>query len=403
MGLKKSIITASQSDTKLGQMLRRGLKWYGIIWRYVYCLLGQRLPIEKNKIVFFSHKGKQYSCNPMYICEYLLEKFPGKFQIIWAFKNPEEYSYLKEKGICVVKYESIEHLKAMLTSKVIVTNVDTFVYLPHRKGQVVLDTWHGGGAYKTCGYMNPQNLDKLRKQMYFRRLYSRITLYLSSSRLFSEQTIRQSRLFQGEILEIGMPRNDILLQRDRSDIEKKVREYFGLQDDERIVLYAPTFRSKKEDDGYQRPDFKQVEESLTKRFGGKWVTLIREHHYYDEENNGHKATDYADMQELLYAAEVLITDYSSSIWDFSLMYKPVFLYCPDLKHYTGERNFYIPIKEWPFILCGNQGELVEKIEDFDETDYKEKINQHHRRLGNCESGEATKLICKRIYRECFKK
>lgn len=383
-----------------GRIIKYAGKLYGITWRYIFCISQLRKPLEKKKIVFFSHKGKQYSCNPMYICEYLMEKYPGEFQMVWAFKEPEKFSYLKEKGIHVVKYESVEHVRAMMTAKVIVTNVDTFVYLPKRKGQIVLDTWHGGGAYKTCGFMNPQNLNRLRKKLHFKRLYSRINLYLSSSKMFSEQTIRQSRIFDGEILEYGMPRNDILVRRDREDIKEKVRKYFGLEEEKKIVLYAPTFRSEKENDNYRKPDFTEVEKALKDRFGGDWCTLFRQHHFYDDDKSTISATAYPDMQELLYTADVLITDYSSSIWDFSLMFKPVFLYCPDLKHYKDERNFYMPIEKWPFVLCENQKELVHKIENFDQEKYEADVKEHHRILGNCETGFATEKVCDRIYKEC---
>mgnify|MGYP002509617466 CR=1 FL=1 len=384
----------------VGRILRYAGKIYGITWRYFFCISQLRKPLNKKRIVFFSHKGKQYSCNPMYICEYLLEKYPGEFQMVWAFKEPEKFSYLKDKGIEVVKFESVAHMRAMVTAKVIVTNVDTFVYLPKRKGQIVLDTWHGGGAYKTCGFMNPQNLNRIRKKLHFKRLYSRITLYLSSSKMFSQQTIRQSRIFEGEILEYGMPRNDILVRGDREDIKKKVRNYFGLAEDVKIVLYAPTFRSEKENENYPKPDFYKVESALSRRFGGKWCTLFRQHHFYEEEQGGLSASGYQDMQELLYTADVLITDYSSSIWDFSLMFKPVFLYCPDLQHYKDERNFYIPIEKWPFILCESQQELVANIECFDKESYDADIREHHKILGNCETGFATQKICDKIYKEC---
>lgn len=401
MKIKTSIIAFSEKPNIVSRVLRYGIKGFGVIWRFFYCIGLKRKPLKRNRIVFMSHKGKQYSCNPMYICEYLLKHYPGKFDIVWAFRNPKEFTELEKKGITVLKYDSKEHIRAMMTAKVIVTNVDTFLYLPHIKGQTVLDTWHGGGAYKTCGFMNPQNLDKLRKRIRFKRLYSRINLYVSSSRLFSEQTIKNSRLFEGEILECGMPRNDILVNQNRPDIPAKVRQYFGLTDETKIVLYAPTFRSEKENDNFPKPDLREVQKALEKRFGGTWCALFRQHHFYDEHSDVLSATNYPDMQELLYAADVLITDYSSSIWDFSLMFKPVFLYCPDLKHYTDERDFYIPIEEWPFILCKNQQELTQNIEKYDDASYREKVEEHHKRLGNFESGHATEIICDRICKECL--
>lgn len=402
MGIKQRMIAMTKHKNILGRFMRYGIKLYGLVWRYIYCISLNHKPLKNNKIVFMSHKGKQYSCNPQYICEYLIRKHPGKFDMVWALKHPEEFGYLKEKGIRMVKYESASHLNEMMTAKVIITNVDTFIYLPKKKRQVVLDTWHGGGSYKTCGFMNPQNLRKVRQKIRFERLYSRINLYLSSSKLFSEQTIRQSRHFKGEILNIGMPRNDILVNQNEPQINNKVREYFGLNDKVKLVLYAPTFRSEKENETFVKPNFALVENALKERFGGEWCTLFRQHHFYSDENvNVLSATDYPDMQELLYAVDILITDYSSSIWDFSLMVKPVFLYCPDLKKYSDVRSFYMPIEEWPFILCKNNNELVDNIRNFNYEEYRVDVEEHHRILGSYEQGSATQNICDRIYNECF--
>lgn len=400
--IKKRIKKLSKRKTPLGKIMKKCLKVYRITWRYFYCIIQSRLGIQSNKIVFVSHKGKQYSCNPKYISEYLQTNYSKEFDIVWAFNEPKKYKELQERNIRVVKHQSKAHLKELVTAKVIVTNVDTYLYLPKIKGQIVLDTWHGGGAYKTCGFLNPQNLMKISKKLQLKRLYSRITLYCSSSKVFSELTIRKSRLFEGEILEIGMPRNDILVMNNRPDIISKVKNYFLLDENTKIVLYAPTYRSQDEQSEMEKLNVETLLIALGKRFGGKWECLYRAHHLDKNGSCVNDATNYPDMQELLYAADVLITDYSSSIWDFSLTFKPVFLYCPDIYQYSHSRNFYLPVKEWPFILSDNNKTLLERIEHFDENTYRKNVELHHRQLGNCETGEATKILCERIYRECVK-
>lgn len=413
----EKIVNISKEDSKIS----RGPVWaakllFGIVGKGLYSRIFLFTPIQQKRIVFISHKGKQYSCNPMYICEELLKRYSGRFEIIWLFDEPDKFSYLREKGITVLNKKSKAAIKALVTAKTVVTNVDTFPYLPKRKGQLVLDTWHGGGSYKTCGFANAQNLRSWYKRMYYELLYSRISCYITSSRAFTEETIQQSRHFYGEVLNCGMPRNDILvrygkqflledgsLSRPNADdpIMKKVYEFFGLPGDTKIALYAPTFRSAREYEDYAAPDFERISRSLSQRFGGNWVVLHRDHHKVAagvERIALTKATEYGDMQELLYASDVLITDYSSSIWDMSLTYKPVFLYCPDLEKYTSVRNFYMPIKEWPFILCENMEDLEKRILEFDEKQYYDRICDHHNRLGNLESGEATRVAVERIAR-----
>lgn len=403
--IKKKVQKIAKRKTFFGRIMNKLIYFYRISWRYLYCILVKREGLQNNKIVFISHRGKQYSCNPMYICEYLLKNYPRQFEIIWAFDKPQQFSYLKEKGITVVKKESKNHLKHLMTAKVIITNVDFYVYLPKIKGQIALDTWHGGGSYKTCGFANVQNLKTRRSKLRFKILYSKVNLYLSSSTAFTQQTIRESRLFSGEVLEIGMPRNDILVNQDCPDIIEKVKEYFEIDKDIKIVLYAPTYRS--EDELIEMPflDFEHLKDILKKRFGGEWCCLYRQHHLGKTKaiypDGVLSAVEYPDMQELLYAADILISDYSSCIWDFSLQYKPVFLYCPDLGKYQEARDFYIPIEKWHFILAHDQDELDKKIDNFNETKYKKDILLHHQELGNTESGKATKIICERIYKESY--
>ncbi len=399
---KKKIVKLSKKETFTGRMVKKFLRLYRVSWRYLYCLLMKRHKMQMNKIVFISHRGKQYSCNPMYLCEYLSDAYPSQFELVWAFDRPASFAFLAEKGIQVVKKESREHLRHLMTAKVLVTNVDFFFYLPGRKEQIRLDTWHGGGAYKTCGFANAQNLLSMRQRSYFKRLYSRVNLYCSSSRVFTEKTIRESRLFSGAVLEIGMPRNDNLVRGDRPDIAQKVRNYFSLKETQKIVLYAPTYRSEEEAEEMPRPDIHGLTSALRDRFGGDWVCLLRQHHLSGADaGDGLSATDYPDMQELLYTADVLVSDYSSCIWDFSLMYKPVFLFCPDLEHYTAARDFYIPIEQWHFPLTHSQAELEEKIQAFDAETYRAGLVRHHIEMGNCETGQATKILCERIYAACF--
>lgn len=406
-GVKKK----AAEPTAMGWIFRKLLNCCRRSWRYIYCIAVRRKGVQQNRIVFISLLGKQYSCNPMYISKYLMEHYPEKFEIVWAFNDPDKFEYLEDEGIRVVKKEGKEHLTHLMTAKVIVTNVDFYIYLPKVEGQIALDTWHGGGAYKTCGFANVQNLTTNRQQRQLKKLYSKVNLYCSSSKAFTQQTIRESRLFQGEVLEVGMPRNDILVKRNSPQIKKKVREYYSLDAETKIVLYAPTYRSEAEMTNIQRLDVWSLNRALSERFGGKWCCLYRAHHFgapaeMEDEMDGNavlSAVEYPDMQELLYAADALVSDYSSCIWDFSLQYKPVFLYCPDLDKYTSSRDFYMPIENWHFILTRNQTELEEKIQNFDEAEYRKGIELHHQELGSCESGHATKLICERIFDECFGK
>ena len=99
------------------------------------------------------------------------------------------------------------------------------------------------------------------------------------------------------------------------------------------------------------------------------------------------------MQELLAAADMLITDYSSSIWDYSFLYRPCFLYTPDLESYLQNTGFYVPIQEWPFPLCKDMKELEQAIDRYDAKENQRAIQKHHQRMGSFESGHACEKVC----------
>ena len=351
----------------------------------------------QNRVNFIAFSGRQYSDSPRRISELLHREHP-EIQQVWAFVEPEKFRFLEEKGIKVVKYKSLEYLYYVMTSKVYVDNAEFWSALKFRPGQMVLETWHGGGAYKRVG---GHRIDvNAREQQHAVEKMNKITLFLSSSRAFTKFVIRDAYRYQGEVLECGLPRNDDLLNPDPATAEK-ARKTLGISADKKVLLYAPTFRNSHTLDLYD-VDFPRLKASLEKRFGGEWVIVLRMHYYLADKAMAVgapwllNATDYPDMQELLLASDVLLTDYSSCMWDFSLMKKPCFLYARDIAAYQGERDFYTPIESWPFPLAADNDGLEKVIAEFDEAKYRADAARHHQELGSTESGTAAKQCVDRI-------
>ena len=126
--------------------------------------------------------------------------------------------------------------------------------------------------------------------------------------------------------------------------------------------------------------------------------MIRKHHFVKSIHieGCIDASDYPDMQELLYAADSFITDYSSTIWDYSLTYKPGFLFVPDLEEYTKDRSFYTDPETWAFPLARTNEELADLIRTYDAEESRKKIDRHHEHLKIKETGKATKHIVEKI-------
>lgn len=376
-------------------MLLKYLDYYG---KYLLTNLIKILfiiPIKKKTILFMSFNGKQYSCNPKYISEYIQSSsdFYGT-KIVWAFQQPQQFEFLKEKRIKVIKSKTLKYIYYRLFCSVYITNMGEMPTLPTRKSQLYINTWHGGGCYKRCGLQNAsRNHDKF-YVLKMKNSFERATHILSSNKLFSQKVIRESFLFQKNIEEIGSPRNDIFFK-DQTYIKEKVYKYFKLNTNIRLCLYAPTYREIGQ--LYDsKLDFERLTTCLEKRFGGIWKILYRSHQFLDElevKHNIISASSYPDMQELISASNVLITDYSSCIWDAMLAKNDVFLYVPDLIDYENKRDFYVPISEWELSISRNNNELAFNIENFNQDTYNISVKKHFERFGSFEDGYATEKIC----------
>ncbi len=369
------------------------------IWQRWY---GKKHPICNRQIMFYAHRRRGIVCNPKYILEELM-KDPC-YKLYWVSEYPEKIQ--KDSHYEVVRYRSLKYFKLFVQTKVYITNdmLDELLY--KRKGQIILGTWHGGGAYKKSGFsINPGRYQRFIFNLY----YTRLDYVLSDSRLNTEIHSREFRVPQKQFLEFGLPRNDIFYK-DNPNIRQKVTGFYGLPENIKILLYAPTYRKEKE--GYKDyltgDEMKIILKALEKRFGGKWVCIYRFHYFVREQsipqNSGiQDGCLYENIQELLYSADAYITDYSAGMWDFSFTYRPIFLYTPDLEKYEDDdRGFYIPIDKWPYPYAGKAEELITTINEFDEKAYRKKLQAHHELFGMVQGGRAAEKTCNFIKKEMLR-
>ena len=154
-------------------------------------------------------------------------------------------------------------------------------------------------------------------------------------------------------------------------------------------------------------DFEKVCEAFSKRFGGEWVMLFRNHNFVKAKGTYAGVIDvsaYHDMQELMYAADVLISDYSSCLYDFCMTERPAFVYATDIDNYVeNERAFAYPIEKWPYPIAASNDALVDAILNFDEEDYKNKVKKHLEDTGAYDNGTASEQAVDIIRKYCFKR
>ncbi len=349
-------------------------------------------PVKKEKVVLQSFNGRLFNCSPKYISEMLLQT--GRYELFFAEKKGIHLDI--PPNIRCVRYLSLAHIFHLMTAGFVIFNSSGFTgFLPYRKKQVIIQTWHGSYSFKVIG--NDLTHDK--KTVRRRQLSgSQITYFLSSSKLATKQHSRAMCVPPERFLEIGLPRNDVLFQ-DQTELRKKVFQKIGLDENIQLLLYAPTFRDgsiKSMSDYHLEPiDCGGVVSALEQRFGGKFVFAFKAHHNMIPSNIEESClnlSDYTDIQELLCAASVIITDYSSCMADFAYQHRPGFLYAPDLEDYVSKHPISMETGHWPYPLAKNNSELIRLIEQYDQTTACKRIDDFFDLIENCENGHANEKL-----------
>lgn len=350
-------------------------------------------PIDKEKILYMSYEGKKITCNPKYIYNYLIDK-EKKLKHVWVLEEKKNFS--SNERTESVKKGTLSFYYHFLTSKVIISNASIPTYIPLRKNQKYIETWHGGGAYKRTGLSYDQSDLQIKR---LKLVAEEVTLFISSSEIFTETKSQNHLVDRDKFFEIGMPRNDVLFKGSQQ-LVNKVKEYYGLNKETKIVLYAPTYRNKDDDSTtYENLDINQLIDALKNKFDGEWVVFTRMHYYLNEElqyKDAINVSSYPDMQELMLAADALVTDYSSVMWDYSITKKPAFVFAPDMEEYEKNRSFFTPPENWPFVITKTNQELTGAIINFDQLKHEATIERHHRLQGSFEKGNATQKVYEKI-------
>lgn len=379
--------------------LNRAIKSFGNMLS-MFVRLG--IKVKPGRVVCWAYNYKQYGCNPRYLTEYLLEHYPD-MEIVWVFRKGVNISAVDKRVKCV-RFRTWEYLKMVNSAEFLVTNSRTdpwHIYWHKRPSQKYLMLWHGGAALKRIERDVEDRLGFSYVQKAKRD--SKVCDLMISGCRANTELIKRSFWYSGEILEAGIPRNDIFFNETlHRSIRQHIIEQYNLPSDGRIVLYAPTFRRSGTIEPY-RIDWSDMIPRLERMFGGVKVTLLLRLH----PNLIGKAdtsslinhpsvidmTRYHDMQELLCVSDMLITDYSSSMFDYAMLRRPCMLYATDVAEY--DRGYYYDFRELPFPLAQNSEQLINLIESFDEKEYQRDLKTFlDERLGLVEQGVAAEELAR---------
>lgn len=385
----------------LGPAIVWGLNRIGKVFGNIFSLIIRCFTrVHKGRMMCWAYTFKQYSCNPRYLTEHLLEN-NTEFEIFWVFRGNVDTSGV-DKRIKCVRYKSLQYYILVNTAEFFITNARTDpyrIYWHKRKGQKYVMLWHGGVALKRI----EKDAEDQLSYSYLKKakIDSKVCDLMVSGCRFQTSLLKEKFWYDGEILERGIPRNDVFFDKARHpEMKERICHKYGISPDSRIVLYAPTFRRNKSIEPY-RIDWSRVVPELRKIYDTEKISILLRLHpnligkadasSLINDESVIDVTRYHDMQELLCVSDLLITDYSSSMFDITMLKKPCMLYATDIEKYN--RGYYFDFAELPFPLARNEEELIGNIRTFDSAAYDESVESFfEKHIGLCEDGNASKAI-----------
>lgn len=355
-------------------------------------------PVKENVILFETFMAKNYSDSPKYIYEYIAQNHP-EYECVWAINDGAKIPY----GAKTVKRFSFQYAYYLAVSKYLVFNVRPPLWYHKREEQVFLETWHGTPLKRLVfDQEEVTSASPKYKQQFYRQ--RKDWDFLVSANPFSTKTFRSCFLYEGEMLEYGYPRNDILYWPNKDEIAQQLKEKLGIPKDKKTILYAPTWR---DDQHYGSGQYKfelALDLKLMKeRLQDDYVVLLRTHHYISDHIDVSGLGDfvinlssYDDISEIYLISDICITDYSSVFFDYANLKRPILFYTYDFDKYKNQlRGFYIDMNtEVPGPLLYTSEQVVQAIEDIDEIteEYKERYDQFYDRFCCYDDGHASEHV-----------
>ncbi|MFD3699175.1 CDP-glycerol glycerophosphotransferase family protein [Streptomyces sp. NPDC058646] len=359
------------------------------------------LPV-KDVVVYDTFQGNGAGDSPRAIHEELLRR-GEKLEHIWLVRDGR--AEVPETARAV-QYDSVESWDVLARARYYVVNSNVPRNFLRRAGQTVVQTWHGtpikqiGHDFVHDYYTSPEVLEGLEHDS------AQWTL-LASPSSYATPVLRRALGYQGEVIESGSPRTDALVRPDAQRIAE-VRRRLGLPEGKKVVLYMPTWRENCEGwSGGYKLDLRIDLDRARRELGEDHVLLIRGHHNVGEQvREGVRdgfvvdVSRWPDATDLLLVADVLISDYSSAIFDFALTDRPILLFTYDLEHYRGTlRGFNFDLEEKaPGPLLADSESLIEAVRNADSVgaQYAEARAAFRAEFCDLDDGEATKRVVDRM-------
>jgi CDP-glycerol glycerophosphotransferase (TagB/SpsB family) len=348
------------------------------------------------KIVYSAFRG-HFSDSPRAIYEALLAQGVDATHT-WLSAPHLQSTFPAD--VDTIEFGTPESIAALEAADIVVSNDHIPLDWEKRPGTTYLQTWHGTPLKRIHNDVLWAPEGRL---AYLEQDIARWDLLLSPNRASTER-LRRAFGFTGPIHETGLPRNDLLNSPQREQVRAAVRADLGIGDDQTVVLYTPTWRDDLvfEKTGPRDFEFPVDLDDFAERLGTDHVLLLRLHNMVMDRleiAEGSVVRDvcgHPDIRDLYLAADLMVTDYSSTMFDFAITGKPLLFFTYDLEYFRDElRGFYFDLAEAaPTPLLSNSKELVQAIADIDalSAEHAERYARFRETFTHLEDGSATERV-----------
>ncbi len=333
-------------------------------------------PVNPHKVLFESYLGRKYSCSPRAMFEAMCQDTRYEsYEKIWAFTDPEKHRFLEKQypNTRVIGYRTEEYYRCYAEAGYWVTNYTLGPGIYKRPEQIYVQTWHGTPLKKIGCDVPRLGVSRAERRRTLKKYETEGTQinYMPSPSPFYTETVKKAfRLKeQGEMLELGYPRNDALFTTGEEEIAR-IRRELQIPEDKKVILYAPTWREKNHvaGEGYTCElgvDFEKLQEKLSDQA----VILFRTHYFissaFDFSKYGgflRDVSNYDEINDLYLIADLLITDYSSVFFDYANLERPILFYMYDYEDYKEEmQDFYFDVSMLPGPMITKEQDISEEI------------------------------------------
>lgn len=360
---------------------------------------GMFVPVRKT-MLFASFGGRKYDDSPKAIYDEVCSRPEfDDWKLVWVFVNPDDFEIPRGRKI---KVDTFEFFHALLYSKVWISNsgMDRGIGLP-RKKTIKVETWHGTPLKKIGGDENQNTLGGKKKN---RRKVDTSTIRCAQSEFDRDIFARIFHADKDCFLLCDLPRNDALLHYDAKRI-CEIRRQLGIPDNKKVILYTPTYReylvNENKDTYLLLPmDFNKWKQKL----GDKYVLLIRAHYAVSaamdltDDDFVKDVSAYSTLNDLYVVADMMISDYSSTYIDYSILCRPMFCYAYDLEEYEEKRGLYVDLRKiLPCAVDKTEDDVIEHILNLNHTEAVKAAEKFHK-IYTPYAGHASNVVVDEIER-----